>query len=379
MLGLFGGKRQCGRRNRGQTPSAVGISRLNLYDPGMSKSFSKNLISSVLSRRSEIVKGKNIDDWRFPNREPKRYDPEALLNQISFLHENRGALDNAAALLKDDASRALLAEVMAYRALGPMHVKLPTNTPAYWDGYTRAAEWECESFHEPRAPQWEFGKYRFNVDETPLDINCWVADIVFTFIYRQYYFERQGVRIQPEIGDYVIDAGACFGDTGLCFALSVGPTGRIFSFEPMSQRGIAQENLDRNRPLSDRVEILPYALSEESDQTLMFTDGGVGAKAHAKGTIEVQSLSVDDFVTRNEVKKIDLIKMDIEGSERSALAGAERTIRDFRPKLAISLYHRPDDVFFLPAQVKAMLPDYDLYIDHYTVHNEEMVLYAIPG
>ncbi len=159
----------------------------------------------------------------------------------------------------------------------------------------------------------------------------------------------------------------------------MGPTGRIFSFEPMSQRGIAQENLDRNRPLSDRVEILPYALSEESDQTLMFTDGGVGAKAHAKGTIEVQSLSVDDFVTRNEVKKIDLIKMDIEGSERSALAGAERTIRDFRPKLAISLYHRPDDVFFLPAQVKAMLPDYDLYIDHYTVHNEEMVLYAIPG
>jgi hypothetical protein len=69
--------------------------------------------------------------------------------------------------------------------------------------------------------------------------------------------------------------------------------------------------------------------------------------------------------------------MDVEGFELKALKGASSTIAKFRPKLAISLYHKPEDFFEIPIYLKSYYPFYRLYLDHYTIHAEETVLYAI--
>ncbi len=53
---------------------------------------------------------------------------------------------------------------------------------------------------------------------------------------------------------------------------------------------------------------------------------------------------MDDYIT----ERVTFIKMDIEGSEANALRGAEKIIRTYKPKLAISVYHKKDDLWTIP-------------------------------
>ncbi len=54
--------------------------------------------------------------------------------------------------------------------------------------------------------------------------------------------------------------------------------------------------------------------------------------------------------------------MDIEGSELGALQGGEASIRQWRPKLAISLYHRVEDFFAIPLWLKSLDCGYHFYL-----------------
>jgi len=71
--------------------------------------------------------------------------------------------------------------------------------------------------------------------------------------------------------------------------------------------------------------------------------------------------SVDSLLAGEPVS---FLKMDVEGYEREALWGAAKSIYRYQPKLAVSLYHRNQDIFELPLLVKQLNPDYQLYIRH---------------
>ena len=57
------------------------------------------------------------------------------------------------------------------------------------------------------------------------------------------------------------------------------------------------------------------------------------------------------------------IKMDIEGAEKEALIGAEQIIRCHKPKLAICVYHKPEDIYVLPELINSFREDYRFYLD----------------
>jgi hypothetical protein len=70
--------------------------------------------------------------------------------------------------------------------------------------------------------------------------------------------------------------------------------------------------------------------------------------------------------------------MDIEGAELNALRGAEKTILKYRPKLAICVYHKPEDIWEIPAYILSLHGDYRLYLRHYDICSPcETVLYAV--
>jgi hypothetical protein len=93
---------------------------------------------------------------------------------------------------------------------------------------------------------------------------------------------------------------------------------------------------------------------------------------------ETITTTIDSFVNEKKLSKVDFIKMDIEGAEMSALEGGIETIRKFRPKLAIAIYHSLDDFFNIPNWILALGLDYEIFIDHYTIHAEETICFAKP-
>lgn len=60
-----------------------------------------------------------------------------------------------------------------------------------------------------------------------------------------------------------------------------------------------------------------------------------------------------------------------------ALHGVANIIKKYRPKLAISVYHRSSHMIDIPLYLKTLIPDYKLYIRHYSIYPQETILYAI--
>lgn len=92
-----------------------------------------------------------------------------------------------------------------------------------------------------------------------------------------------------------------------------------------------------------------------------------------KGCSLVPVCSIDSEL---QGKHITFIKMDIEGAEMKALKGAEKTIRDLKPKLAISVYHKLEDMVNIMAYLSKLNPEYKFQLRHYSGCQWETVLYA---
>ena len=99
-----------------------------------------------------------------------------------------------------------------------------------------------------------------------------------------------------------------------------------------------------------------------------------GTSKIGAGDMQVETVSLDSILLD---KNPTFIKMDIEGGEYLALKGAKRIISELHPKLAISVYHLPSDIFDIPALLLSYYPGYKFYLRHYSPYVEETVLYAI--
>jgi hypothetical protein len=71
------------------------------------------------------------------------------------------------------------------------------------------------------------------------------------------------------------------------------------------------------------------------------------------------------------------VKMDIEGAELDALAGARALLARQRPRLAISVYHRPEHLWEIPRAILAAQPGYRLFFGHHMPVKWESVIYAV--
>lgn len=111
-----------------------------------------------------------------------------------------------------------------------------------------------------------------------------------------------------------------------------------------------------------------------SKTTLYFNETGASdSTISADGKIKICTCRLDEEL---KDKRVTFIKMDIEGAEREALLGAEKIIREQKPKLAICIYHKNEDVWEIPNLILEMNPEYRFYIRHYSLRFAETVLYA---
>jgi FkbM family methyltransferase len=279
-------------------------------------------------------------------------------------------LDRAYGLLEDQFSRDVFVKVLAYRILGPQHVRLPLNNAEYWNlrqSADRYAEKRGTVTGIPILGSLDL----FNFDGTRL--HCHLLNILNTFLLEQYRCARASIGVRK--GDVVVDAGGCWGDTTLYFARIAS---EVFCFECIpSNITIIDENLGMNRDLSVRVKVIHKALWDRPQRHLVFSDTGPGSRPASDGAgVDVETETIDHFVMANALERVDFIKMDIEGSEPEALVGAEHTIRKHRPQLAISVYHDLRHFASIPLWIAGLGLGYRFYLDHFTIHAEETVLFA---
>ena len=298
---------------------------------------------------------------------------------LNFLFKNQEKLEYVYNLLADNESKDWLKNILLFRILGHMHFRLPTNNEQHWQKRQKAKQMRVsESNLNYLGTFGALEKYAVSFEGQDITLDCGWGNLAWTFLFKQYYLNRNTVKVQPELGDYIIDAGSCFGDTSLAFATSVRENGRIFSFEiEQNNLDIACYNLMQNESLAERIVISKYALSDTPESKLYLHGYGPGATISDKpSNTPITTTTIDHVVNEGSIDKVNFIKMDIEGSELQTLHGAVETIRKFRPKLAISIYHKPTDIFEIPIFIHRLDVGYQLFIDHYTIHNEETVLYA---
>ncbi len=311
----------------------------------------------------------------------QRFNPRHVENGLAELQPHIEGFSRSFSRWDDDASRALMLELLRYRVLGSGHVKLSSNTPAYWQARERV---QHEYLRQPNAAH--VGSYVLDEYELPGKggtIRSVQRPIgaATTFLVEQYALRRPGAEVVAAPGDVVLDCGGCWGDTALYFADRVGPGGRVFSFEfDPANIAIFNRNLAANPRLAPNIERIEHPLWSRSGETMRFTSAGPGTVLgqNASGERETVTLSIDDFVRQRNLERVDFIKMDIEGAEIPALAGARETLQRFRPKLAICAYHKIDDFITIPDFIEQLGGGYRQWLAHFTVHLEETVIFAAP-
>lgn len=172
--------------------------------------------------------------------------------------------------------------------------------------------------------------------------------------------EAFGAILRPTQAEHFADLGAYTGDTVReLLHYTGGAFASITALEP-----------DRRsyRKLSAYAETLPGAVRCEQagawscDTVLHFSDRAGRQSRVSKQGRETQMRALDSVL---DGAPCTYLKMDVEGAEHEALAGAAQTIRRYRPKLNLAAYHRSADFFQLPLAVHALCPDYRLYLRHH--------------
>ncbi len=116
-----------------------------------------------------------------------------------------------------------------------------------------------------------------------------------------------------------------------------------------------------------------------SDKCEIGFDNNVSAELQGSSKVDnansnkVNADSIDNIM-RGE--RVSFIKMDIEGAELEGLKGACKTITKYHPKLAICVYHKPEDIYEIPVYILQIAPTYKFVLRHYTSDLWETVLYA---
>jgi FkbM family methyltransferase len=294
------------------------------------------------------------------------------ISQLNKYHDFESAYHS----ISDTQSKNLFSELLSMQVLGEKNYRLTSFTDEHVAAYERASDAALRSKETLSVYNWELRRVAVNSEGLKLftgpDLMCLVD------LGRLYRYRSSDVTIEMESGDVVIDCGVGWGDTTAFFASAVGASGEVHCFELNDEGLNALERQLAVSEVSATIKPNKLAVSDIDDHTLYV--GEASPSTRITGNLNkgapVLTITLDTYCNRNDVSKVDFIKMDIEGAEIMALNGARQILRRDKPKLAISVYHKWDDLREIPRLIKSIRPDYEFYLDCTTGFGGEAVLYC---
>jgi FkbM family methyltransferase len=168
-------------------------------------------------------------------------------------------------------------------------------------------------------------------------------------------------------GDVVLDVGTHLGVfTRLALRANVA---RVIAIEADPTNARCLRKTFAQEIAASRVTVVEAAAWDRSGTVTFASNpvrGTLGSAVSDRGTLQVRSVTLDEVVGELGLRRVDYVKMDIEGAERHALRGAGRMLREYAPRLAICTYHNPEDPQLLERIVRAAQPKYRV------VHNPKV-------
>lgn len=359
------------------------------------KNFSQ-LLEERISESRKTIKNDNYDFRRFgrfrltSNQGFRRFIYNKLITfgiysftPKNFIFDN---IDNLSWLHQqlDKESQEILLQVITYRILGEQYVRLPVNTPEYWKKLEQLDKLAGKSEKiKVDFLDWYLHKMNLANEGYPIELFARPSAVYNQMILQQYRCIHNDSTIEVEQGDIVIDAGSCYGDTALNFAFKTGTKGYVYAFEFLPENiKIFKRNMSLNRDYAKQICLIERALWSISEKELYLSGAGPGTSVtqdvptNFNPTKIVKTYSIDDLQQEKRLNSVDFIKMDIEGAELEALKGASHTIKKYKPKLAISVYHNLQDFWEIPQWIDSLEAGYKFHLRHFTIHADETVLFA---
>lgn len=161
---------------------------------------------------------------------------------------------------------------------------------------------------------------------------CWLGS---------YEYEKRVVfETTVTEGSVVFDIGAHVGFYTLLASVLVGPSGKVFAFEPAPRNLFyLKEHLRLNRITN--VTVIEAAVSDSAG-VVSFDEGSDSSTGHisTEGQLKVRSVGLDEFVSQGEVPVPHYIKIDVEGAEKLMLLGARSVLANAHPTLFLATHGR---------------------------------------
>lgn len=212
---------------------------------------------------------------------------------------------------------------------------------------------------------------------------------------RQYmdYINRDAIKV-------VIEGGSLNGFTSLMYSQHFPNIRKSYAMEPFLE-AMTEGPYGKQIAASSIIEPVQACIWSCKDKLTFKKDAvdpmqsqGASAIADLHGMfvdpnneqfVTVDAISIDELVHDKKINKVDFIQFDLEAAEMEALKGAIHTIKNHRPQMALSLYHRKEHLYEIPLFVDELVDDYVYRLGHYTNHTGttfsplwESTLYAIP-
>lgn len=320
----------------------------------------------------------DLDNVQYQQVKDKPQEVFDMLNQDLLLHVNE--LTQALDSLSDEASQEqflnFLSGNLATIFNRSLALRLNRNFPQ--ERFLEIGQ-QMPSLLEQKGltiPQLDFGNTSNELKQFSLVTN---------FAIEQYCYPGW---VEVNEHDVFFDCGAFVGET-TCWALQKGA--QVYAFEPFKENfDLLTANLKHNGytnhhcfncAVEDQNTVKNICLvpGHESSAFIVKEDNALfqstmRSNAEEREEHKINCVRIDDFVKSAKAVPT-LIKMDIEGSELSALKGAAETIRQHQPKLAICLYHKNIDLWSIPLYIKSLVPEYKLFCRE-NAPGSEFVLYA---
>ena len=338
----------------------------------MNKNFSDKLFIEL--NKQQVFSFEDIQN--FQKKITDEFVKEKCIDYYGWFKNNYNSLEYFYNLLEDETEKQLYLKMIVSKLLGPVYV-----TEQEKERYIHSRDIfdSLLADNSIRQLQSVTRKLKFyNLSKLGYDIKVYGARALLDklIIHKQYSYKDCKV----ENGDFVIDAGGCWGDTSLIFSSIAGNEGKIFTFEFFDDNlNILKENFSHNKELADNIILTEQPVYNKSNKILYLNHACADITTLTENKNNLQqykTICIDDFVEGKKIKKTDFIKMDIEGCELKALQGAVNTLKKYKPKLAIAAYHKYEDYYEIPKFLNELNLGYKFYFANYTLGFTDTVIYA---